>query len=60
MDFILRLHFIKIDYALIPFALGTTAMLVAITFAIGFIIGLLFALAWNWLGDASNERIPSA
>jgi len=55
----LRLHFIKIEYALTPFALGTAAMLVAIAFSIGFIIGLLFALVWNWLADRPTvERLP--
>ena len=49
MDFILRLHFLQFSYALAPFALGTAAALVAITFGIGLLLGLAFALAWNWL-----------
>jgi hypothetical protein len=50
MDFVLRLHFIDIHYALAPFGIATGAMLVAVTFAIGFLIGGVFSLVWNWLG----------
>lgn len=54
MDFILRLHFIRLDYQLAAFDVATAAMLVGITFAIGAAFGLVFALVWNWLhgGDA--------
>jgi hypothetical protein len=58
MDFILRLHFISLQYELVPFALGTAATLIAIAFAVGFIFGLIFALVWNWLSDRPNE-VPS-
>jgi hypothetical protein len=49
MDFILKLHFIELRYELAPFVIGTAAALVAITFTIGFLFGLVFALVWNWL-----------
>jgi hypothetical protein len=54
MDFVLRLHFIQLDYTLAPFAMSTAAMLVALTFAIGALFGLLFALVWNWLSERSE------
>jgi len=54
MDFVLRLHFIQLDYTLAPFALSTAAMLVGLTFAIGALFGLLFALVWNWLSERSE------
>lgn len=50
MDFILQLHFINLQYALVPFAVTTAAMLVLITFTVGALFGLVFALIWNWLG----------
>jgi hypothetical protein len=50
LDFILRLHFIAIDVAIAPFAFGTAAALVALTFALGALFGCIFALVWNWLG----------
>ena len=49
MDFVLRLHFIEFDYTLAPFAASTAATLVGLTFAIGALLGLVFALVWNWL-----------
>jgi hypothetical protein len=49
MDFILRLHFVRLDYRLAPFDIATAAGLVGITFAIGAAFGLVFALVWNWL-----------
>jgi hypothetical protein len=52
LDFVLRLHFIELQYTLAPFALGTAAALVALTFAIGFAFGLVFAVIWNWLAGA--------
>lgn len=55
MDFILKLHFIQLDYTLAPFAVSTAVTLVGLTFAIGAMLGLLFALVWNWL-----SRRPSA
>lgn len=50
LDFILRLHFIRLDVAVAQFAPGTAALLVGITFALGGLFGLLFAVVWNWLG----------
>jgi len=55
MDFILKLHFIQLDYTLAPFAVSTAVTLVGLTFAIGAMLGLVFALVWNWL-----SRRPSA
>ena len=49
IDFVLKLHFIQMQYELAPFAMGTAAMLVALTFCIGALLGILFAIVWNWL-----------
>lgn len=49
LDFILRLHFLKIDYALAPFAIATAGSLIVLTFTIGAVFGLVFAFIWNWL-----------
>ena len=56
MDFILRLHFINLQVDIAPFAIGTAVSLVAITFAIGAVIGFVFALVWNWLGTESAPQ----
>lgn len=49
MDFILQLHFIKLQYALAPYAATTAGELVLLTFAIGATFGFIFAVIWNWL-----------
>ena len=60
LDYILRLHFLQFDYALAPFAISTAATLVAITFAIGALIGLVFALVWNWLSAQPDKGTAAA
>jgi len=50
LDFIFRLHFIDPPYHLTAFDLGTAAMLVGLTFAIGAVGGMALALAWNTFG----------
>ncbi|GAA4752742.1 hypothetical protein GCM10023264_19650 [Sphingomonas daechungensis] len=59
MNFVLRLHFIQLDYDLAPFAFETAATLVAITFAAGFLFGSVFALIWNWLTAKPEMRDDS-
>lgn len=49
LDFVLRLHFLRISYELVPFSAATAAALVGLTFVIGAMFGLVFALVWNWL-----------
>ena len=55
MDFVLRLHFIKLDFDLAPFAVGTAMVLVALTFCAGAFFGIVFAVVWNWLTSARPE-----
>ena len=68
MDFVLNLHFIKLQYELAPFVLGTAAMLVALTFCVGALFGVLFALIWNslafeaapeWARDTKHGTTPA-
>lgn len=54
MDFILRLHFINLQYSLEPYAAATAALLVVLTFTIGASFGAIFALVWNWLSVESG------
>ena len=56
LDFILRLHFIQVQYQLAPFAVGTAAALVAVTFTAGSLFGLVFALVWNRLTDQPEGK----
>ena len=43
LDFILRLHFIQLQFELAPYSATTAATLVILTFAIGAFFGLVFA-----------------
>ena len=56
LDLILKLHFLEFDYSLAPFAVSTAIVLVGLTFAIGAILGLIFALVWNWLSRSDSEE----
>jgi hypothetical protein len=49
LDFILRIHFLKVPMTLLPFSASIAAMLVAVTFGLGFLLGYVFAALWNWL-----------
>jgi hypothetical protein len=59
MDFVLRLHFIQLQYALVPFAAGTAVALVALTFSVGFLFGIVFAFIWNWLARSPSESVAA-
>ncbi|HSQ96932.1 MAG TPA: hypothetical protein VLM18_12680 [Croceibacterium sp.] len=59
MDFVLWLHFIQLQYELAPFAVGTAAALVALTFAVGLVFGWVFAAIWNWLASAPPSQAAS-
>lgn len=48
-DFILQLHFIKLDYIIEEFNISTALLLIAITASIGYIVGWGFARLWNGL-----------
>lgn len=56
LDFVLRLHFINLTYEVVPFALSTGLMLVAITFVLGAAFGVVFALVWNWLSGSPGKN----
>jgi hypothetical protein len=49
LDLIFWLHFIDPPYHVAAFELGTAAQLVGLTFMIGGLSGLAFALVWNAL-----------
>lgn len=56
LDLILKLHFLEFDYTLAPFAASTAITLVGLTFAIGALLGLVFALVWNWLSRSDSRE----
>jgi len=48
MEWILMLHHIEFQYVIAPFNLGYAAMLVAFTFAVGYVVGWILGLFWGW------------
>jgi hypothetical protein len=48
-DFIFRIHFIRPVYVIEPFRAGLALALVAVTTAIGAVVGWSFAVLWNRL-----------
>jgi len=47
LNFVFWLHFIKPIYVIADFKLGVALALIAITAAIGYVIGLIAGLLWN-------------
>jgi membrane protease YdiL (CAAX protease family) len=49
LDFVLWAHFLKVAVGLDAFDPSRAAILVAVTFAVGAVLGWLFAIVWNRL-----------
>jgi MFS superfamily sulfate permease-like transporter len=49
IDFIFWMHFIKPVYVIQAFDPITAAILVVVTAVMGFVIGAIFGVLWNWL-----------
>lgn len=47
MDFIYNLHFLNNPFNVMSFDLATSAILIIITFVVGYVMGWFFALIWN-------------
>jgi demethoxyubiquinone hydroxylase (CLK1/Coq7/Cat5 family) len=47
------MHFIKPIYVIQAFNLGTATVLVVVTAIMGFVIGSIFAVLWNWIHKRS-------
>lgn len=56
LNFILELHFLKIDFQLAPYSAFTALSLIAITFCLGALMGAIFAVVWNWLTAATEPE----
>ena len=46
-DFILRMHFLSVQYSFEQFSLARAISLVVIAFVVAFVIGWVFATIWN-------------
>jgi hypothetical protein len=48
IDFVFWMHFIKPIYGIDAFNPTTAIVLIAVTSAMGFVIGAVFGVVWNW------------
>lgn len=49
VDFVFWIHFLKLPIVVESFALSRALILVAVTAALGYVLGACFALLWNWM-----------
>ena len=56
LDFIFRLHFVTPPYHVEPFSMVTAGALVGLNGAIGFLVGAVFATAWNAFHPPDNSK----
>jgi hypothetical protein len=49
IDFVFWMHFLKPPYVVQSFNLATAAILLVVTLSLGFVIGSIFAVLWNWI-----------
>ena len=49
MDFVLWLHFLDHVYGITQFNFGKALLLIVVTSVIGYIVGRVFAVVWNWV-----------
>jgi hypothetical protein len=54
IDFVLWMHFLRLTVATAPFDASVATMLVAVTAAVGFVMGSVFASIWNWVQQPSG------
>jgi len=48
MDWLLGLHHIEFQYAMLPFNLGNAALLLVVTFVVGYVAGWILSFFWSW------------
>jgi hypothetical protein len=49
INFVLWIHFIKPIYIIAPFNAGIAVLLIVVTGAVGYVIGYVFGVLWNWI-----------
>jgi hypothetical protein len=47
MDFVFWMHFIKPVYVVASFDLAIALLLIAVSAALGFVVGFVFTVLWN-------------
>ena len=52
INFVFWLHFLNSPFTVAAFHWSTAILLIVVTGVIGFFLGFVFALVWNWLHRA--------
>lgn len=52
LDWIFGLHLLSNPFKVMPFSLGSALALIVFTFAVGYLMGWVFAFVWNKLHKA--------
>ena len=54
LSFVLGLHFLESPATVGAFNLTTALTLIAVTFIVGYVFGIVFARVWNWAGKQKH------
>lgn len=49
LNFVFWIHFLKPIYLVEPFRAAVAVILIAVTAALGYVIGYVFGVLWNWI-----------
>lgn len=49
LNFVFWVHFLKPPFVVGEFSVGIALILIAVTAVIGYIIGVILAVLWNWV-----------
>ncbi len=48
---ILNMHFLDVDFTLLPFSVWVWLLGIVLAFIVGGVIGLIFSWIWNWVKE---------
>jgi hypothetical protein len=49
INFVFWMHFLKPPYTVGPFSAGVAVILIVVTAAIGYLMGYILGILWNWI-----------
>jgi hypothetical protein len=49
LNFVFWIHFLNSPYTVVPFHAGIAVILILVTATLGYVIGYVLAVLWNWI-----------
>ncbi|HYL87020.1 MAG TPA: hypothetical protein VE263_22545 [Candidatus Angelobacter sp.] len=49
LNFVFWMHFLKPPFSVAPFSAGVAAVLIIVTVALGYVMGYILGVLWNWI-----------